>query len=204
MSPSHSLILACTHTDLLKQNGKKILPTQTFQLDFYHESASVPRRHLVGSRMLFSNTTRFLIIFLFRGQVRVLYSEHPLPLHKQSKYVRWLLLINPSWDGKVLTRGHSCIRNLDFQMKFGSIWAVMALSFHQHTPGSLLSSFFQYNFSLLWSLYQISLCFLLWISGDELLNFPVPNPMIIDSNDARSQEPSGNSVAKVKFRTTGI
>lgn len=69
-----------------------------------------------------------------------------------------------------------------------SSWAIMALSFHQHTLRSLLSSFFHYNFSLLPSLYQISLCFWPWVFQDELLNLPVPNPIIIEMmQEVRSQ-----------------
>lgn len=38
---------------------EKNQPTQIFQFDFYHERASVPRRHLAGFRVLFSNMDRF-------------------------------------------------------------------------------------------------------------------------------------------------
>lgn len=36
---------------------EKTQPTQIFHLDFYHERASVPRRHLVGFEALLSNNT---------------------------------------------------------------------------------------------------------------------------------------------------
>lgn len=90
---------------------EKTQPTQIFQLDFYHERASVPRRHLAGFEVLFSNIARFFF-FLFKGHGRILSPEHHVPLHKQSKYIERLLLIAPSRDCKVLTRGHSCISQL--------------------------------------------------------------------------------------------
>lgn len=46
---------------------EKIQPTQIFQLDFYHERASVPRRHLVGIEALFSNIVNVLLFFFFRA-----------------------------------------------------------------------------------------------------------------------------------------
>ena len=90
---------------------EKTQPTQIFQLDFYHERASVPRRHLAGFEELFSNIARFIFL-LFKDHGRILSSEHHVPLHKQSKYTERLLLIALSWDWKMLTRGHSCINLL--------------------------------------------------------------------------------------------
>lgn len=117
----------------------------------------------------------FQIIYFSKCHGSFLRSEHQLPVHKQIKNIERLSRITPSRDCGMLTEG--TVISARWDLEFSCV--IMTSPFHQRTPGSLFSLYFQCGFRLLPSVYQILLSLWPWTLGDKLLNLLIPNHRIM-------------------------